>query len=134
MDKYFDYSGGLNAPYLVQELRDKKGRLIWAFTTPVSLSYFVILVLCLTILAVVLTLFPIIDTILLGNAWLLYLFLPHKLARLYVENEIDGKPMHRFLIDFFKFCKEFMLDKREIYQGQRVEIVPEELTFDEVIL
>lgn len=52
-EKFFDYSRGLNAPYWIQEIKTAKGKLIWYFSTPMQLSFFivffVILVLLLTV-------------------------------------------------------------------------------------
>ncbi|HFH8062967.1 TPA: conjugal transfer protein, partial [Streptococcus agalactiae] len=41
-EKYFDYSRGLNAPYWIQEIKTQKGKVIWYFSTPMKISYFVV--------------------------------------------------------------------------------------------
>lgn len=45
-EKYFDYSRGLNAPYWIQEIKTQKGKVIWYFSTPMKISYFVVFFYC----------------------------------------------------------------------------------------
>ena len=121
-EQLFDYSRGINAPYWIQEIRSPKGKQIWYFSTPKQVSFFVVLFLVLFLMFWLLS--PLISWL---NTWthhistLLYVALPYQIAKYYVETEPQGKQMHVYLSDWLKYTFEFGLDKRAIYQGDRVE-------------
>lgn len=122
-EKYFDYARGLNAPYWIQELRTPKGHLLWYFSTPMQLSFFivffVILLLMLTILSPVMSL---LNAYTHSVTMLLYGYVPYHLSKFYVEFEPQGKKMHVFLWDYMVYMKEYGFDKRAIYQGERHKV------------
>ncbi|GGC94749.1 conjugal transfer protein [Enterococcus wangshanyuanii] len=123
--KYYDYSRGLKAPYQLQVIRSPKGKLVWAFSQPVSLSYFVVFILFFILFLSVgqVFTFPIFFQI---NVNLIILFfVPHKIARWYVETEIDGKKGIVYLKDAFSYVREFVIDKRSIYRFERVNEIEE---------
>lgn len=130
MDKetLYDYARGINAPYWIQEIKTQKGKRLWCFATPMQLSFFVVfalvLILMLTLLSPILT--P------LGKwthsiSWYLYWYIPYKLAKFYTEYEPQGKKMHIFLLDYIRYLIDFRLNRRAIYQGERVH------TYDDII-
>ncbi|MDV5987568.1 conjugal transfer protein [Streptococcus canis] len=125
-EKLFDYSRGINAPYWVQEFRTKKGKLIWYFSSPVQLSFFVIffaiLIGMLTFLSPVILF---LNNMTKSISMMLYWFVPYKLAKFYCEYEPDGKPMHVFIWDYFVYLKDFKLNRKSLYQSDRVEKVKE---------
>jgi len=122
---YYDYSEGLNAPFWIQEIRTPRGKLIWTFTSPMELSYF--LILALTALLII-RLFPLLAF--LGSMRIVALILvPIKVAKLYVSYEPDGKKMHLFLIDFLVYVFSFIFNKKGLYKGKRVETSPRTIVF-----
>lgn len=132
-DHLFDYSRGLNAPYWIQEIR-YKGKLIWYFSTPMQISYFVVFAL---VLIIMLTYFNSLLVVLHGLTKsvtvLLYYFIPNKLARFYSEYEPQGKKMHLFIWDWLVYLINYRLNKRSIYRGERV--VPlEQIAFEKTKL
>ncbi|WP_206911596.1 hypothetical protein IGL98_000962 [Enterococcus sp. DIV0840] len=127
--KYYDYSRGLKAPYQIQVIRSPKGKLLWAFSQPIGLSYFLVYFLFFVLflmLGQVYT-FPIFFDI---NVNLIILFfIPHKIARWYSETEIDGKKGLVYVMDVFSYIREFVIDSRCIYRFERVKEV-EEFSFE----
>ncbi|MTD40081.1 conjugal transfer protein [Erwinia sp. CPCC 100877] len=123
--KYYDYSRGLKAPYQIQVIRSPKGKLLWAFSQPVGLSYFVVYFVFFVLFLLVgqIYSFPIFLSI---NINLIILFfVPHKLARWYSETEIDGKKGMVYLVDAFSYVRQFVFDSRYIYRFERVKEVEE---------
>ncbi|MBS7576969.1 MULTISPECIES: conjugal transfer protein [unclassified Enterococcus] len=130
MKQYYDYSRGLKAPYSIQIIKTPKGKVIWVFSQPVSLSFFLAL---FAGVMVIFGLFQIITLpIILGvNLNLILLvYPPYKFARWYSETEIDGKHGLIYIKDCLIFLKKYVLDSREIYRFERVNIDDgEEFTF-----
>jgi len=123
--KYYDYSRGLKAPYQIQVIRSPKGKLLWAFSQPIGLSYFIVYFLFFILFLLIgqVFTFPIFFSI---NVNLIILFfVPHKIARWYSETEIDGKKGMVYLMDALAYIKQFMLDGRCIYRFERVKEVKE---------
>ena len=125
-EQLFDYARAINAPYWIQEIKTPKGKRIWYFSAPIQVSFFVVMFLTFFVM------FQLLSPIMLwlishthSIAMLLYVFIPYKTAKYYVETEPDGKQMHVFLMDWLKYLFEFEMDKRAIYQGERVEIETE---------
>ncbi|HEM3642590.1 MULTISPECIES: conjugal transfer protein [Streptococcus] len=122
-EEIFDYSRGLNAPYWIQEIRTKKGTVLLSFSVPVQLSYFIVFILVLVSMFTVLR--PIMDLLYFftrGISYLLYFYVPNKLARLYSEHEIDGKSMLSYLRGVIRYMFDFGLNKKAIYQSKRVTV------------
>lgn len=117
----FDYGRCINAPYWVQEFKTPKGTRIWYFSSPMQVSFFVML--GLTFLLTLYVLGPIIDWL---DAYTHHLFLslyvaiPWKLSKWYVELEPQGKKVHEYLYDWFVYQWEYGFDKRAIYQEERL--------------
>lgn len=133
-EEIYDYSKGLSAPYWIQEIRTKKGKLIASFSVPIQLSYFVVF--ALTVLLMVTILKPVMDFLyffLRGAVYVLYYFVPAKVAKWYSEYDRDGKPMVYFLRDWFRYLFDFGLNKKSIYQFERVQEV-DEIVFEKVSL
>ncbi|PIA85346.1 conjugal transfer protein [Streptococcus parauberis] len=123
-EKYFDYSRGLNAPYWIQEVKTTKGKLIWYFSTPMQLSFFIVFFIILMLMLTVCSpLMQVLNALTHSISMLLYWFVPNKLAKFYVEYEPQGKKMHVFLWDYLVYLMEYGLNKKGIYQGERVELV-----------
>ena len=133
-EKFFDYAKGVKAPYWIQEIRTPKGKLIWYFSTPVQLSFFVVFALVLVLMFLTLS-----DVISFLSKYthsipmLLYFFVPHRLAKFYVEYEPQGKKMHEYIWDYLVYLVEFVFDNRSISQGERVEEI-EEIVFEKTHL
>ncbi|MBF0779015.1 conjugal transfer protein [Streptococcus cuniculi] len=130
MDKepLYDYARGINAPYWIQEIKTQKGKRLWYFATPMQLSFFVVFALVLILMLTLLS--PILTT--LGKwthsiSWYLYWYIPYKLAKSYTEYEPQGKKLHIFLLDYIRYLIDFRLNRRAIYQGERVH------TYDDII-
>lgn len=122
-EEIFDYSRGLNAPYWIQEIRTKKGTVLMSFSVPVQLSYFIVFILVLVLMLTVFS--PIMEIIyffIRGISYLLYFFVPNKLARLYSEYEIDGKPMLAYLRGVIRYIVDFGLNKKAVYQSKRITV------------
>ncbi|MTD40266.1 conjugal transfer protein [Erwinia sp. CPCC 100877] len=123
--KYYDYSRGLKAPYQLQVIRSPKGKLVWAFSQPVSLSYFVVFILFFILFLLVGQVFTFPIFFQINVNLIILLFVPHKIARWYVETEIDGKKGIVYLKDAFSYVREFVIDKRSIYRFERVNEIEE---------
>lgn len=123
--KHYDYSRGLKAPYQIQVIRSPKGKLLWAFSQPVGLSYFIVYIvffLLFLLLGQVIT-FPVFFDI---NVNLIVLFfVPHKIARWYSETEIDGKKGLVYVKDMLSYIRHYVIDNRSIYRFERVKEVKE---------
>ncbi|HGA4169521.1 TPA: conjugal transfer protein [Streptococcus agalactiae] len=129
-EKYFDYSRGLNTPYWIQEVKTAKGKVIWYFSTPMQLSFFIVFFIILMLMLTVCSpLMQVLNALTHSVSMLLYWFVPSKLAKFYVEYEPQGKKMHIFLWDYLVYLKDFGLNKKGIYQGERVDI-EEEIVFE----
>ena len=125
-EQLFDYSRGINAPYWIQEIKSPKGKRIWYFSTPMQVSFFVVFFLVLIVMFQLLS--PLLSWLALHThsiSSLLYVVLPYKIAKIYTETEPEGKKMHVFIADWLKYWFEFTLDKRAIYQGERVDMEKE---------
>lgn len=129
-EQFFDYSRGLNAPYWIQEVKTAKGKLIWYFSTPMQLSFFVVFFLILVLMLTVLSpLMQLLNNLTHSVSMLLYWYVPNKLSKFYTEFEPQGKKMHVFLWDYFIYLKDYGFNKKAIYQGERVDVI-EEMVFE----
>lgn len=130
----FDYSKGLSAPYWIQEIRTKKGKLVASFSVPIQLSFFVVFAITLVLM---LTIFrPVVDFLyffLRGVVYILYYYVPAKVAKWYSEYDVDGKPMLFFIRDWLRFMLDFGFNSKSIYQSERIDPV-EEIEFEKVSL
>lgn len=133
-EKFYDYSVGLNTPYWIQEIRDGKGRLLWWFSTPMELSFFVTFFLVFLVCLFLSPVIQVINNYSFGLGYLIYIYAPYRLARLYCEFEPDGKKMHAYLSDVVQYGIDFLLNEKIIYQGERVELVEEEIVFEKIKL
>lgn len=136
MDKeiIYDYKRGVNAPYWIQEIKTQKGKRIWYFATPMQVSFFVVFALVLVLMLTYLSplLLPL-NKMTHSISLYLYWFIPYKLAKLYTEYEPQGKKMHVFLLDWLRYCWEYRLNNKAIYQGERVE-TQEEMVYEKTEL
>lgn len=129
----FDYARGLNAPYWIQEIR-YKGQVVWYFSTPMQVSYFVIFALVLILMMTYLAPFlMVLHSLTKSMTVLLYYFIPNKLARLYTEYEPHGKKMHLFLWDWLVYTVNFGFNRKSIYRGERTQPL-EQLVFEKTTL
>lgn len=83
---------------------------------------FIVLILLLTVF---MPLMSLLSNITHSVSWLLLWYVPSKLAKFYTEYEPQGKQMHIYIIDYVVYLKDFVFDKRAIYQEERVEICDE---------
>lgn len=121
-ERIYDYKRGVNAPYWIQEIKTKKGTRIWYFATPMQVSFFVVFVFVLIVMLTYLN--PILqplNKLTHSISLTLYWYIPYKLAKFYTEYEPQGKKMHVFLLDWLRYFWEYRLNKKAIYQGERVE-------------
>ncbi|GAB2023290.1 conjugal transfer protein [Pseudolactococcus yaeyamensis] len=133
-DYIFDYSKGLNSPLWLQEFRNPKThQLIFSFQTPMELSFFVVAFLVAAIELWFGRVWFILSDFTFGLIWLFVVWLPIRAGRLYTTWEPDGKKMHIYLVDKLRFFREFILDKRLIYQTERIEEI-EEIVFEKTDL
>ncbi|HGS8834150.1 TPA: conjugal transfer protein [Streptococcus agalactiae] len=125
-EKFFDYSRGLNAPYWIQEIKTAKGKLIWYFSTPMQLSFFIVFFVILVLLLTVFSrLMMALNSMTHSISMLLYWFVPYRLSKFYTEYEPQGKKMHVYLWDYLVYVKDFKLNRKAIYQGERVDVIDE---------
>lgn len=125
-EKFFDYSRGLNAPYWIQEIKTAKGKLIWYFSTPMQLSFFIVFFVILVLLLTVFSpLMMALNSMTHSISMLLYWFVPYRLSKFYTEYEPQGKKMHVYLWDYLVYVKYFKLNRKAIYQGERVDVIDE---------
>ncbi|MCJ1978312.1 conjugal transfer protein [Pseudolactococcus paracarnosus] len=114
----YDYSIGLDTPYWIQEIRIK-GKVWWTFQTPVSVSF--IGIMFFTAVIMVLLTLPFMK--ILANVSIipltLWIVVPWRVGRLYVETDPDGKKIHYYLWGMMCYIKGFVLDSRGIYDGER---------------
>lgn len=121
----YDYGKAIDAPYWIQQVwvgKKGKRKLLWTFTVPMQLSYFVVFLGVLSIM--ILYLGPIMDFLYkwtFATSVLLYWYLPQTLARLYVESEPQGKKMHQFLIDYLRYLITYRMNRKAIYHNERVD-------------
>ena len=133
-ERIYDYKRGVNAPYWIQEIKTKKGTRIWYFATPMQVSFFVVFVFVLIFMMTYLN--PILqplNKLTHSISLTLYWYIPYKLAKFYTEYEPQGKKMHVFLLDWLRYCWEYRLNKKAIYQGDRVE-TQEEMVYEKTEL
>ena len=123
--KYYDYSRGLKAPYQIQVIRSPKGKLLWAFSQPIGLSYFIVYLVffILFLLLGQFYMFPVFFDI--NVNFIILFFVPHKIARWYSETEIDGKKGLVYVMDVFSYIREFIVDNRCIYRFERIKELEE---------
>lgn len=129
--EYYDYALGLNTPYWIQEIRTKR-KLIWTFQTPVSFPFILVMFGSALVIFVLIHPFLSILQYVAVVPVSMCTVLPWYIGKKYVEVEPDGKKLHRYLFDFFRFVKDFGFDKRGIYQGERRKEVEEKIVFEKV--
>lgn len=114
----YDYSIGLDTPYWIQEIRIR-GKLWWTFQTPVSVSFIGIMLL-MAFIMFLLTL-PFLKV--LANVAVipltLWIVVPWRVGRLYIETDPDGKKIHHYLLGMARYIREFVLDSRVVYGEER---------------
>ena len=93
-------------------------------------TFFLVFLLCLLFAPVI----QVLANYSFGLGYLIYLYAPYRLARLYCEFEPDGKKMHVYLSDVIQYGIDFLLNKTIIYQGERVEVEEEEIVFEKIKL
>lgn len=123
--KYYDYSRGLKAPYQIQVIRSPKGKVLWAFSQPIGLSYFVVYLVFFGLFLLIGQFFTFPVILGFNINLIILLFVPHKIARWYTETEIDGKKGMVYLTDAFSFIRQFVFDSRCIYRFERVKELEE---------
>ncbi|HEP2676606.1 TPA: conjugal transfer protein [Streptococcus pyogenes] len=134
-EELFDYGRCINAPYWVQELKTPKGTRIWVFSTPMQVSFFVMLV--LTFVLTLQVLGPVIHWL---NTYThhiflpLYVAIPWKVSKWYVETEPQGKKVHQYIYDWIVYTLDYELDKRAIYQEERLAEEEELFVFEKTNL
>ncbi|MGX9818194.1 TcpE family conjugal transfer membrane protein [Lactococcus lactis] len=130
----YDYSVGLDTPYWIQEF-SARGKVYFRFQTPKSVPFFAVFLGVFMIL-LVFFLQPIafLSKYTLGAPWLLFFFLPMKAGKSYVEELPDGKKLHFYLWGLARFFRDFILDKRLVYQEERREAVAPKLVFEKTYL
>jgi hypothetical protein len=132
-EEEYDYSIGLDTPYWIQEIRIK-GKLWWTFQTPVSVAF--IGITALTALVMFLLTLPFLKV--LANVAVipltLWIVVPWRVGRLYVETDPDGKKIHYYLWGMIRYIKEFVLDSRIIYGEERREKNNEKIIFEKTEL
>lgn len=131
---HYDYSVGLDTPYWIQEF-SARGKVYFRFQTPKSVPFFAVFI-AIFLFLLVFFLQPIafLARYTLGAPWLLFFYLPLKAGKSYVEEMPDGKKLHFYLWGQARFFKDFILDKRLIYQGERRSLVMEQLVFEKTDL
>jgi hypothetical protein len=133
--QYHDYSIGLDMPFWIQEFRTPKGKLIWAFEAPREVSYFFVAALTFILMFIFLT--PVLNMIgryTMSMPIILYVIVPLRIARLYCEQTPDGKKAHQFIFGAFRFLKDFGVDHRAIYQGERRKETAPKIIFEKTQL
>lgn len=118
---HYDYARGLKAPYSVQVIRSPKGKVLWVFAQPLSLSYLLALIFGLVVFAVFWQKFPLPTFFDINFNLLLLLYFPNKMARWYAETELDGKTANVFLKDLLLYFKNYVLNQRPIIGFERVK-------------
>jgi hypothetical protein len=131
---HYDYSVGLDTPYWIQEF-SARGKVYFRFQTPKSVPFFAVFIgVFLMLLVFFLQPLAVLAKYTLGAPWLLFFYLPMKAGKSYVEKLPDGKKLHFYLWDLVNFCKDFIWDKRLIYQEERRTSVPQKIVFEKTYL
>lgn len=115
--KHFDYSPALNAPYWIQELKTTRGTVIWTFSMPMEISFFVVLIISLIVFSRLWSFLAILGTFRI----LVVLFMPWWIAKKYVSLKIDGKKPLQYMLDAIRYMLDFGLNDKIIYQGILVD-------------
>ncbi|MGC6769513.1 conjugal transfer protein [Enterococcus sp. LJL51] len=118
--KYYDYSRGLKAPYSIQVIKSPKGKVIWVFSQSISLSYFLVMFAGWVLFFVIGQFFRLPVILDVDLNLMVFIYVPHRLARWYSETDIDGKSGVAYIKDFLVYVKDFVIDNREIYRFERV--------------
>ncbi|MCT0016756.1 conjugal transfer protein [Lactococcus lactis subsp. lactis] len=128
---YYDYSIGLDMPFWLQEIRTPKGKLIWAFETPIDISFFVVMILSFIFMMIFLTpLLNFIGKYTMSMPMVLYVIIPWRLGRMYCEFEPDGKKTHYFIFGALRFFRNFALNSRPIMQEERRDEPMKKIIFE----
>lgn len=130
---HYDYAIGLETPYWIQEIR-LRGKVYWTFQTPLSVPFLGFM--SLSAVAIFLLIHPLLPVLRYVPFVPVSLctIAPWFIGKAYVEKEPDGKKMHYFIYDTFRFIKNFGFDKRCIYGEERREEVQEKIVFEKVML
>lgn len=117
----FDYREPFQAPYMVRELTKK-------LKLRNAVSGQTIFVAGISFVITAFVLFSIIGF----NHWTLGLsvLIPFGLVELFNRVEPDGKKVHRFIIDYLSYLSLFVLPKKAIHQGRKVEIIKQSISYD----
>lgn len=97
---HYDYARGLKATYLIQVIRSPKGKTLWMFAQLLNLAYLITLILGLMIVGFFWQKMPSPTIFNINFNFLCMLYFPNKIARWYVETELDGKTAYYFWWSF----------------------------------
>ncbi|EGO2582193.1 conjugal transfer protein [Enterococcus faecalis] len=123
--KHFDYSRGLKAPYSLQVIKSPKGKVVWVFAQPISLSYILMLILGIVLTGIFWKQVPLPSILGVNLNLLIMILLPNKVARWYTETEFDGKSGFAYVKDGCSYIKNYVLDSRPIVGFERVKELEE---------
>ncbi|ROX82225.1 conjugal transfer protein [Enterococcus durans] len=116
---HYDYARGLKAPYSIQVIRSPKGKMLWVFAQPLSLSYLITLIFCLVLFGFFWQKIPLPTIFNINFNFLCMLYFPNKIARWYAETELDGKAANVYLRDLILYLKGYVLDQRPMIGFER---------------
>ncbi len=130
----YDYIKTINAPYWIQEVKTPKGVVLWTFSMPMEVSFFVSYFVFLVILFLFRQPISYLTSWFSSLALIIYVYVPFRLAKIYVEFEPDGKKTLVYLKDKLRFFKDFGLNDKSIYQGRRIKKAPTRIIYEKTNL
>ena len=129
-ERNFDYAPALNAPYWIQELKTPKGVVLWTFSMPMEVSFFVVYLLSLIVVSRFWAVISIFGTL----KFIILFGLPYWFAKKYVSFKPDGKKTLQYLVDVIRYMIDFGFNKKVIYQGVLVDKEDDVLVFEKTKL
>ncbi|KAA9178929.1 conjugal transfer protein [Enterococcus durans] len=118
---HYDYARGLKATYLIQVIRSPKGKTLWMFAQLLNLAYLITLILGLMIVGFFWQKMPLPTIFNINFNFLCMLYFPNKIARWYVETELDGKTANIYVKDFLVYLNNYVIDQRPTIGFERVQ-------------
>lgn len=118
---HYDYARGLKATYLIQVIRLPKGKTLWMFAQLLNLAYLITLILGLMIVGFFWQKMPLPTIFNINFNFLCMLYFPNKIARWYVETELDGKTANIYVKDFLVYLNNYVIDQRPTIGFERVQ-------------
>lgn len=118
---HYDYARGLKATYLIQVIRSPKGKTLWMFAQLLNLAYLITLILGLMIVGFFWQKMPSPTIFNINFNFLCMLYFPNKIARWYVETELDGKTANIYVKDFLVYLNNYVIDQRPTIGFERVQ-------------